>query len=518
MKRSDLLWAALLFGGTVLYLGLQPPNLGPADESVYLYQAKRVLEGAVPYRDVFDLTTPGWLYVMAALFGLFGVSLETARIAAAVLHGITAVMIYATCRRLAVRPALAWPAGFAYLLVCQPAWPIASQHWLATSLSVLLLLLCAGLPGRQARWAFWPGLVVGALVAVHQQRGLVIGIGMVVWLIADDVLRRRAGAGRPVPLLPSLAWLAAGGGVLLVPLFLGLVATAGFAPLWEALVLHPLHNYRKVMHATWGQSGGMMAAAGSYTYPAFLAYLPLVVVPAALRCAVLAVRGRPAAELRRLALLIVFSVTAVLSIAYYPDYIHIAFIAPVFFVVAAELAERLAGTLADRSRVLRLAGYLAGAVLLVGGGLRLKHNLDRVRRSYPLSRDTVFGRVNFALPIEAELYDTMKVLMDDVPSRQLFCYPIVSYLYLMLDADNPTRYQFLLRGYTSPEQMDEVLRVLQERRLPYIVVLPGFLAPDDPIMAYLRRDYEPMTEAGEVGQGIYRRKGSSVHGSDGPRA
>jgi hypothetical protein len=54
--------------------------------------------------------------------------------------------------------------------------------------------------------------------------------------------------------------------------------------------------------------------------------------------------------------------------------------------------------------------------------------------------------------------------------------------------------------------MDEVVRVLHERRLPYIVVLPGFLAPDDPIMAYLRRDYEPLAEVGEVGQAIYRRK------------
>lgn len=507
MKRSDFLSAALLFAATVLYLGLQPPNLGAADESVYLYQAKRVLEGAVPYRDVFDLTTPGWLYVMAALFGLFGVSLQTARIATAVLHGITAVMIYATCRRLAVRPALSWPAGLAYLLVCQPAWPIASQHWLATSLAVLLLLLCAGLPARQARWALWPGVVIGVLVAVHQQRGLFVGIGMVVWLIADNLLQRRGGARPPEPPpLSALAWLAAGGAVVLVPLFVGLIATAGLAPLWQALVLHPFYNYRQVMHTTWGQSGGIMAEAGSYTYPDFLKYLPLVLVPDMLRLCGLAVRGRPVAELRRLALLIVFAVTAVLSIAYYPDYIHIAFIAPVFFVVGAELAERCAGTLADRWLTLRVAGYLAGAVFLVGGGLRLKHNVDRLWKSYPLSRDTVFGRINFALPIEVEIYDTMRVLMDDVPSRQLFCYPIVSYLYLLLDADNPTRYQFLLRGYTSPEQMEEVVRVLQERRLPYVVVLPGFLAPDDPIMAYLRRDYEPMTEAGEAGKAIYRRR------------
>src|SRR5690606_6778565 len=111
VRWPDLVWPLLLFGGALGYLLSLPPNLGAADESVYLYQARRVLEGAVPYRDVFDLTTPGWLYVMAALFGVFGVSIETARGAAAVLHGGTMVMLYATCRALGVRPGLAWPAG-----------------------------------------------------------------------------------------------------------------------------------------------------------------------------------------------------------------------------------------------------------------------------------------------------------------------------------------------------------------------------------------------------------------------
>jgi hypothetical protein len=506
MRRpADLLWAALLFGATVLYVGIQPPNLGAADESVYLYQAKRVLEGAVPYRDVFDLTTPGWLYFMAGLFKLFGVSLATARIATAVLHGLTAVMIYATCRRLRVRPALSWPAGLAYLVVCQPAWPIASQHWLATALSVLLLLICARLPAVQPRWAVWPGVVAGALIAVHQQRGLSIALGAAVWLIVDHFLQRRDRPARP-PLLPRLAWFAAGGALVLVPLFLGLIAAAGVEPVWQALVIHPLFNYRTTMRTRWGQSGGIMADAASYTFPVLLKYLPLVLVPHLLRFGVRVARGERTPEVRRLALLIVFSAAALLSIAYYPDYIHIAFIAPVFFVAAAELAERYVGPLAERSPALRNAGWVAGAALLAASTVRLADNYQRTRASYPLERDTAFGRVSFARPIEVELYDLMRERMDGVPSRELFCYPIFSYLYLMLDAENPTRYQFLLRGYTSPEQMREVVEVLEQRKLPYIVVLPGFLAPDDPVMAYLRREYEPLSDAGPAGQAIYKRK------------
>lgn len=506
MKRSDLCWAALLFVGAVLYGAAQPPNLGAADESVYLYQAKRVLEGAVPYRDVFDLTTPGWLYVVAGLYSLFGVSLSTARLATAVLHGLTGVMLYACCRRLSVRPSLSWPAALAYLVVCVPAWPIASQHWLATALCVLLLLLCAGLPGPRAAWAMGPGLVVGALIAVHQQRGALVGAGVAVWLIADRLIARRSRtprAGDAPSLLGQLGWLAAGAGMIVVPMLVALVAVAGFEPVWQALVLHPLFNYRGTMRATWGSTGVLMADAASFTFPPLLRYLPVVVLPAALRAILLLRRGERGVALRRLCLLIVFALTAVASIAYYPDYIHIAFIAPIFFVAAGELAEHWLGPAADRVPALRLAGWAAAAGLLIAAGVRLEDNIARTRALYPVQRDTAFGRVSLARPIEGELVDTLQGLLRDTPTRELFCYPIVSYLYLMLDADNPTRFQFLLPGYTSPEQLREVVGVLQAKQLPYIVVLPGFLKPDDPVMAFLKRDYEPLSD----NAAIYRRRG-----------
>ena len=100
--------------------------------------------------------------------------------------------------------------------------------------------------------------------------------------------------------------------------------------------------------------------------------------------------------------------------------------------------------------------------------------------------------------------------MQTVPSRELFCYPILSSLYLTVGAHNPTRFQFLLPAYSGPAQMEEVIGVLERRQLPYIVALTRFVAADDPVVAYLRRDYEPMLEAGDVGPVIFRRKASAA--------
>jgi hypothetical protein len=511
----DVLLPALLFTATTLYVAAQPRNLAPADESVYLYEAKRVLEGAVLYRDVFEITTPGWLYLMAALFRIFGVDLATARLAIAVLHGVTAVFLYAACRRLTIRPGLAWLPAVAYLVVSQPAWPIASQHWLGTLLTVLLLWICAALPdesldapaARPARWALWPGLVIGLLIGVHQQRGVLVGAGVVLWLIADRFVQRRHRVAQPLPsLLGQLVWLAIGAALVVVPMCIALIASAGFEPVWQALVVHPLFQYRGTMRSAWGQSTGLVAEAATYTFPRLLKYLPAILIVDLIRFAVLEVRRTSLAEARRLLFLLVFCATAVLSIAYFPDYIHIAFIAPLFFVAAAEILARAFGTAAQRMPVLRAVGWAVGALLLIACGWRLQHNLERSRASYPFTRQTAFGRVDLASDREARLYDTMRELMQPVPSRELFCYPIVSYLYLMLDVDNPTRYQFLLRPYTTDAQLGEVVAVLEQRQLPYIVAFPSVLRPDDPVLAYLHRDYEPMSEAGDLGQGIFRRK------------
>ncbi len=479
----DLLLAALLFGSTALYVCIQPRNLGPGDESVYLYEAKRVFEGAVLYRDVFEINTPGWLYLMALLFRLFGVDLATARVAAAVLHGLTAVLIYATCRRLAVRRGLSWPPALLYLVLCQSAWPIASQHWLGTFLTALLLLACAGLPGRRARWALWPGVIIGLLIGVHQ-RGLFVGTGIFVWLLADHVVQRRAEQSTP-PVLPRLAYLAAGTALVVVPMFIFLIASAGFEPVWQALVIHPTVNYRSVNHSAWGQ---IVSGPASSTFPRLLKYLPVILIVDLLRLGVLAAR-QWGDEMRRLTLLVLFCVASMASIAYFPDYIHIAFIAPAFLVMVAESLERAAGAAVNHSPALKVAGWCAAVLLIFACGLRLQQNLERSRAAIASSRDTAFGRVDFTFPFEVKVYDEMRELMNGASSRELFCYSMAS-LYLTVDARNPTRYQYLGPRYTSPTQMQEILGVLEERKLPYIVA--GFF--NEPLKTYLQRDYEPFAE------------------------
>ncbi len=507
-RLLDALAALLIFAAVVIYLPFLPHNLGQSDESIYLYEAKRLLEGAVLYRDLFEIITPGWMYFMAFLFWLFGTDLTTARIGMAVVHGVTAVVIYLTCRRLGVRRALSWPASLAYLVVSQPAWPVASQHWLGTCLCVVLLWICAARRRERATWPLLPGLVIGLLIGVHQQRGAIMAFGIFVWLIADHLVQRRYQPSAPsASLVVQLTSLVAGSLAVVAPLCLGMIASAGFENVWRALLIHPIFNYSSTYHCEWGHINVMTAAIGSFTFPRLLKYLPVILVVCLLRLVALLLRRRGQEEVGRLALLIFFCLSSMVSIAYFPDFIHIAFIAPAFFVTVAESAEWAVRRIAVPSRVAWVVGPLAAAGLLIASGFRLHDNMMRSRAIYRHTRWTAFGRVDLANEKEMLLYDKVNELMRDAPPpRELYCYPLEVHLYLMLDARNPTPYGYFLPWYNSPDQVREVREILEAKKLPYLVVLPGFLKPDDPIMEYIRRDYAPLTEAGEIGQAIYRRK------------
>jgi hypothetical protein len=333
---------------------------------------------------------------------------------------------------------------------------------------------------------------------------MLVGLGVAAWLVVDRAVRRRYQVPGPL-LVPLLAWLA--GGVLLVMLPLGvyLLVGAGVGPVWRALVLHPLFNYHLENETRWGEVHFFSAHLAAHTFPRLLAWLPAALALPLLRLAGL-LRGRRDSDgARRLALLLTFSAFSMLSIVYNRDFIHIAFIAPVLFVTIAESAEWAARQVGGATRTLRACGVVAGVALVVAAVTLLGRNLRDGRETFRLTRQTAFGRVDLALPIDAEIYDRLAELMPAVSSRELFCYPIISHLYLMVNARNPTPYLFVVPGYTDPDQVQEIIDVLAARRLPYVVALKGFTRPDDPIMGWIEEHYEPLAVAG-ADSAIYRRR------------
>ncbi len=146
-----------------------------------------------------------------------------------------------------------------------------------------------------------------------------------------------------------------------------------------------------------------------------------------------------------------------LSIGYYPDVIHIAFIAPVFLVTIAEAVEWGMSVLPARVQpgCARGASW-ALAVVCVG---RLAIHLVVARRQPTQAYASSFGRVDVS-PEQVEFLDGLAAQLAGAPSRTLYVNPNAGYLSLLLDARNPTRYEFVLPGFHDAEVWQEIAATL----------------------------------------------------------
>lgn len=519
----DAVLALLLFVGIVAYLTDLPRTLGRADESHFLYEAKRIRDGEVMYRDFFQFVTPAAPYVMALLFWIFGTTIQTARVATAVLHGLTGMVMYAICRTLGVRRALATLAPVAFLALCQPAWQFASWHWFSTFFTVLVLFAMLRAPwASRPRTAIIPGLAAGLLMGVQQQKGLAVALGAGVIFVLDHLVdRRQPSPGTWRDLAVRLVSFGAGITVLVIPLLATFVVLAGFDPLFDALVRFPLVDYRKSFRTTWGNVLWITEVYAQHTSPVILKYLPVVLVPAGLRVIVGLFAGMDREKLRQLIVLIVSAGSAVLSIWYFPDFIHIAFIGPLFLVAAAEALEWF---LAAAETALRRArgdarpggrdyvGGAAAALLFCILALHLRANALALKEQYRYPHDTAFGRIDFPERWEPIMIDRARALLAQSDSQELFAYPNTSEPYLTTGGRNPTPYQYFFAHVSPKQHTEKVLEILRTHDIPLIVCQGFFLRRSDPVARlildeYERADIPAIKELGELPTlTLYRRK------------
>lgn len=513
---ADLLLAMLLAAGTVGYLAALPRGAVGIDEATYLKEALRLMRGEVLYRDVFDLTTPGWMYLMALLFNTFGATFATARITAAVIQAATALMVFATCRSVGVRREIAIALAVVCVLSAEVNYRVASQHWLATLLSAGVLLTYVR-SGQTRAGVFATGVIVGILISVHQQRGLSMALGAAMFVSADALLTPPA--DRPIlrTLVRRGLTLAVGVSVVVGPMLALSVWQAGFAPVWRSLVTFPLVDYRHSAHCPWGFD----SVRGSV--PAeILKWLPVVPLLAGIRIAVLWRQHSP--HLRAWLIMSLHGAASILSIWYYPDRIHIAFIVPSFAVLAGALiewllrgvGERVSGVDLERfspsplTPSLRLAasqalGYVLTLALIVPSLVLARGYFNERWRVLNYPYWGPFGRIDFPNPESVEFHTRLARLLDDVPGRTLYCYLTMSYTCLFVDGHNPTRFELLVVDYNSPAQIAEVTHMLTLKDVPYVIALPAAVQLDDPIAAFIRRNYVQI-ERGEVVRAIWRRK------------
>ncbi|HJQ83775.1 MAG TPA: hypothetical protein VKA21_06860 [Candidatus Binatia bacterium] len=479
-----------------------PRALGDTDEGLYLYEATRVVDGARLYRDVYHIQAPGFHWLMAALFEIFGSSIATARIAAAVIDGLIVVLVYRGSRLLGARPALATVAALMHVAVDQPAWPYASPHWLGALIALAAAVWVLRHPCPRPPHAVALGALLGAMIGVQHQKAPALAAGAFVVLVVQHALDCPRPWGTLVVRLLSVG---AGIALVLVPLAVVVAVTSGVEPTLEALVYH-LRYYRAVNRIGWGAVGFWNKIDAANTFPALLAWGPIVVGGlATLRLVTAALRPGGLARERGLFTATTFLAFGVVSIVYRPDFIHIAFIGPVVWMLAAETVEGLCTHLRP-APLGRVVGGAVAAVAVLAMTIHLARNRTRIRATFPVSHATPFGEVAFRKQPLVDFVERTRTRLAAAGTNELFVYPGYTALYLLTGTRNPTRFQQAGPNYSPPAHLDEILAVLERRRLPYLIVIPALVSKDDPVVRWMLERYEPDEPDFTVGPLLLARK------------
>lgn len=138
MRRNIQRWSTWALLGLMVLLPLAAKvspiaNAPKWDEFIYAYDAQRILDGQIPYRDFFQFTPPAHFLLLAGWFKLFGASspLTVGRYLALLQVLVAWGLAWRALRR------AGWPCPWdmvASALIpaaCFPFWAIPSHHWLA---------------------------------------------------------------------------------------------------------------------------------------------------------------------------------------------------------------------------------------------------------------------------------------------------------------------------------------------------------------------------------------------------
>jgi len=431
--------------------------LAGTDEGTLLCGAVRIVHGQVFARDFFEVMGPGSFYWLAAFFNLFGITFLASRICLFISSLGTALLMYFLSRRLCSRyrtlPCLILAGTYFGVL-----WPGISHH-VDSNFSALLAVACMVLWSDRHRNSLLisAGILAGVTMCIHQPKGVFLLCAFLAWLW---FWRRRT----PASLMA--AGLLTGGCLAVVSLVLAYfwsqgalrsLVYANFIFLRQdygttngvAYAFTILQNYWTPWVTSFGGGIGAVAISSILITPLlFVAVLPLLILLIGTRC-----KWKSITPVIALYWLCGWALW--LSEIHRKDIEHLVFGAPLLVILCICSLTVSRKKLADIAlqmlaiSAVCLAGFNCCVVLVAGA----HQTTTRVGKVAVLGQDAV-----------------LTFLKEHVsPGEEIFYYPYGPTYYFLSATTNPTRYSYLTYNYNTPAQFREVVDVLDQRRVRYVI-------------------------------------------------
>jgi hypothetical protein len=450
------LLACLVFLYLNLFILPSTPVFLGGDGGTYLLNARRMLDGAVLYRDFFQFTPPGTESVYLTLFRLFGVRAWIPNAALVVLGLGLALLALIISRRL-MQGWAAFLPSLLFLTVAFSRGLDATHHWFSSAAVVAAIALVV--EKRTPRRLLGGGALCGLASWFTQGRGVVAVLGLAVFLLWERRWRKERWSW----LLKAVSSLVAAFVITLLVTNAYFAWRAGLPRFLDCLVIFGVKYYSADLK--WNSLQVYMTELPQfqpwYRAPTLAVWLfinvslPLIYAFFFFRYRRTA-RAQPLLPWDRLMVLNLVGLFLLMGVAPAPARLRLCAVSLPAFVLLGWLLS-LPGRL---NRVLR---PLVCALALI---LALAEPLER-QAHWRASLAAPTGRLAF---LDPQVYDKFEWVAAHTHPGDFIFEAAGTDLYFPLGLRNPTEVPYVTSsGYTRPEQVRDGIDGLDEHRVRFVL-------------------------------------------------
>ncbi len=458
------------------------------DEFNILVQAERVIDGQVPYRDFFQFITPGSIYLSALWLELFGKSIWSIKILSALEGALVFLMVYLLLKNITKSKIVTAIVLLFTLCFCTTFWPFVSHHWISTiSALISIYFMTVFIHRRDTILLLSSGFFAGITFVVLQNKGGLIFIALLLFMVIDYLLLSR----QSVPDI-FVRWknLFKDGAILFAMFLFPFLVLIVYLFRQDALgdffydaFVWVTESYREFNAYPNYFFMGNYSIYKIFTENPFplnilrirdlivIGYLPPFVIGLSiyhfLRILKINVKDISHRE-RVVVLLTIGGLFMFCSILYRSDNVHITFVFPFVLILIGILFDIYKGLFNSMSRLKKIIFVLMISFFqfygLYGATSRL-----RFASNFKYFFDTRIGRFYTCDKGVADFYNSLFRAIDEkITDDYTFVYLWSSFVYFISGKKNPTRYDSIIPGYNTEEQLKEVVEEIKNSGVNYI--------------------------------------------------
>ncbi len=426
------------------------------DEGTLDYGAVRIVHGQVFARDFFEVMGPGTFYWLACFFKIFGVTFFASRICLFISSMGSALLMFFLSRRVC-RSYQALPSIILAGTIFSGLWPATSHH-IDSTFFALLAVACIALwrDSRNVALLFAAGALAGCTTAFLQPKGMFLFLAFLVWLAI--LCHRRLAE------FSTLGILTAGYLSVLGVIVLYFWSKGALGSVIYTNFTWPAQHYGSVNSVPYAH--GILSSyfdhwiinQAGFRWTLLLAGLMIVsLLFVAVLPVLLLILGVPSRwDLKKPDVLLYWlcGLAIWISELHRMDMPRLVFGSPLLIILGVYFLTEDHRTIANSAlKMLAVSAVTLTIFNLMCGLLAGKTIPTRV------------GSVRMfqAAPVLAYLDEHI------APGEEIFAYPYCPRYYFLSATINPTPYSILVYNYNTPSQFQDVVRILEQRKVKYVL-------------------------------------------------